>query len=81
MVIEEELVGLYDIFTAPDHRGAGLGRAVCLHLLQRARGQGASCAYLQVDADNDPARRLYAGLGFSDGYAYHYRTASPQEAL
>jgi ribosomal protein S18 acetylase RimI-like enzyme len=81
MVIEDELVGLYDIFTAPEHRGAGLGRAVCLHLLQLARGQGARCAYLQVDADNEPARQLYARLGFAEGYAYHYRTTNPQEAF
>jgi len=81
MVIEDELVGLYDIFTAPEHRGAGLGRAVCLHLLQLALGQGARCAYLQVDADNEPARQLYARLGFAEGYAYHYRTTNPQEAF
>ena len=29
--------------------------------------------YLQVDAANVPARTVYQRLGFSDGYAYHYR--------
>jgi hypothetical protein len=84
MVIEDELVGLDDIFTAPApapaHRSAGLGRALCIHLLALARARGACCAYPQVDADNEPARQLYARLGFADGYAYHYRIINPQEA-
>ena len=30
--------------------------------------------YLQVDAANEVARRIYRRLGFVDGYSYHYRT-------
>jgi predicted GNAT family acetyltransferase len=36
--------------------------------------QGATVGYLQVDAANDVARRIYFRLGFTDGYSYHYRT-------
>lgn len=71
---EADLVGLYDVFTAPPFRGRGLGRRLCAWMLDRAVAQGARHAYLQVDADNAAARAVYARLGFSDAYAYHYRT-------
>lgn len=74
---EDGLVGLYDIFTAPAARGQGLATALCGALLAAARDAGAGLAYLQVDAANAPARRIYQRLGFADGYAYHYRQAPP----
>ena len=37
----------------------------------------ARVGYLQVDADNLPARAIYHHLGFADAYAYHYRTDDP----
>lgn len=74
---EDGLVGLYDIFTAPAARGQGLATALCGALLTAARDAGATLAYLQVDAANAPARRIYQRLGFADGYAYHYRQAVP----
>ncbi|MEF7616782.1 GNAT family N-acetyltransferase [Aquincola sp. MAHUQ-54] len=70
---EAELVGLYDVFTDPAYRARGLAAILCSRLLAAARAQGARTAYLQVDADNGPARRVYHRLGFTDGYAYHYR--------
>ena len=70
---EGDLVGLYDVFTAPAARGRGLSRALCARLLLRARDEGARTAYLQVDAANAPARKVYTRLGFRDAYTYHYR--------
>jgi GNAT superfamily N-acetyltransferase len=70
--IESDLVGLYDVFTAPGVRGQGLSRRLCARLLAQAREQGARTAYLQVDADNHAARAVYRRLGFADSYAYHY---------
>lgn len=72
-VLDGDLVGLYDVYTAPAARGRGLASALCATLLDRARVAGARSAYLQVDADNVPARRVYRRLGFDDAYAYHYR--------
>jgi GNAT superfamily N-acetyltransferase len=72
--LEADMVGLYDVFTAHHARGRGWSRLLCEHLLSKAASQGARVAYLQVDADNAPARSVYRRLGFDDAYAYHYRT-------
>jgi GNAT superfamily N-acetyltransferase len=77
-VVESELVGLYDVFTAPAVRGQGLARVVCQELLSRAWREGARRAYLQVEGDNHAARAVYARLGFADAYSYHYRTRDPE---
>ena len=74
---EVDLVGLYDVFTAPEARGQGLARLLCGQLLAQAMRDGARTAYLQVDADNAPARAVYRRLGFADAYASHYRSADP----
>ena len=76
--VESDLVGLYDVFTAPAARDQGLARALCTALLQRARAEGARRAYLQVEGDNLAARAVYHRLGFADAYAYHYRTRDPE---
>jgi ribosomal protein S18 acetylase RimI-like enzyme len=70
---EAGLVGLYDIHTHPQSRQQGLARNICERLLTLSGQEGASIAYLQVDAGNEGARRLYGRLGFLDAYAYHYR--------
>jgi GNAT superfamily N-acetyltransferase len=74
---EGGMVGLYDVFTAPAHRGQGHAHALCASLLREARQQGAELAYLQVESDNAPARAVYRRLGFADAYPYHYRTDDP----
>ena len=76
---ERELVGLYDVFTAPAARGQGLARQLCSWLLAQAAEGGARHAYLQVEGDNHAARAVYHRLGFSDAYAYHYRTPETGE--
>ncbi|GAB4455327.1 MAG: GNAT family N-acetyltransferase [Anaerolineae bacterium] len=72
-VLQEQFVGLFDIVTHPAQRGRGLGKAIVLDLLHWAAENGAAHAYLQVVADNAPALRLYAGLGFTELYQYWYR--------
>jgi len=74
VAIEGRVAGLFDIFTVADARGRGYAERVCRQLLGLAAARGADAGYLQVDAGNDPARRIYRRLGFSDAYSYHYRT-------
>jgi len=80
VAVEHDIVGLYDVFTNHDFRDRGLARLLCSHLLGLALAQGARRAYLQVEADNAPARTIYRRLGFADAYAYHYRTNDPNVA-
>lgn len=74
---EGDLVGLYDVFTPPHARGAGLASRMCHQLLTEAVAAGCRTAYLQVDADNAPARAVYTRLGFRDAYSYGYRSDDP----
>lgn len=67
--------GLYDVHTVADRRGAGHAGALCAALVADAAAAGARVAYLQVDAANVAALRVYRRLGFSDAYPYHYREA------
>jgi ribosomal protein S18 acetylase RimI-like enzyme len=73
IAVQDDLAGLYDIVTDPAMRGRGLAGALSRRLLHAAAAMGALTAYLQVDAGNAPARRIYARLGFADRYAYWYR--------
>ena len=74
IVVEGELAGLYDVFTAESQRRRGVAEIVCRHLLGVAASSGVRTAYLQVDAANESALRIYRRMGFVDGYSYHYRT-------
>ncbi len=74
---DAELVGLYDVHTRADQRGKGLAALLCERLLSLSMAEGAAIAYLQVEADNHGARRLYQRLGFADQYSYHYRQPPP----
>jgi len=47
-------------------RGRGLGRALLVTLLTAARERGAREVFLDVRADNAPARALYSSEGFAE---------------
>ena len=71
--IAGEWLYLSCIATLPELRRGGLGRAVSAALLRFGHAQGASSAFLEVDARNEAAIALYAAFGFRPVYAYHYR--------
>lgn len=56
---------LLTIAVHPDHRGQGQGRALLRAFEQAARDRGARRAFLEVAADNRPARALYRRAGFA----------------
>ena len=73
-VIERGFVGLFDVVTEAQHRRQGFGQQLVLSILDWAKQQGGTTAYLQVIPHNDPAVSLYANLGFVELYRYWYRT-------
>ena len=56
----------------PAQRRRGLATAVMGALARQAYDEGATAAYLQVEADNEGARTLYDRLGFTDHHHYRY---------
>ncbi len=74
-VVDGRWAGFAAVETAAERRREGLARSVMAELARRALDEGASAAYLQVEADNAEARGLYDALGFADHHAYHYRRA------
>ena len=56
---------LLTIATHPDHQRQGLARAVMADWIARTAQDGGETAFLEVAADNLPARALYAAFGFA----------------
>lgn len=73
----DDWVGFRSIEVDPAHRRQGLGLAVMAALVGWGAEQGATTAYLQVLADNEPALSLYARLGFRTHHRYRYLTPGP----
>jgi N-acetylglutamate synthase len=73
VVLDRDLVGLFNLVTAERYRRRGYGAAMVTGCLHWAVTRGARHAYLQVVRTNAPARALYAKLGFTNLYTYWYR--------
>ena len=63
------------VATRADQRGRGFAGETVSALMAWGASNGAKAAFLQVQADNHPAVRVYERLGFDrELYRYHYRT-------
>ena len=67
---------LQDLFTAPDARGAGAGRALIAAVCERATSQGASRVYWLTREDNATAIALYDKVALRTGFI-QYRIGLP----
>jgi GNAT superfamily N-acetyltransferase len=75
-VLENDIFGMFDVLTAPDQRKKGYGTQLVRSMLDWARQQNATYAYLQVVATNQDALGVYKNLGFNELYSYWYRMRS-----
>ena len=56
---------ILSIAVAADHRGRGLSRSLLLTHLGHLAGRGVRTVFLEVEENNQPARRLYQRAGFA----------------
>jgi [ribosomal protein S18]-alanine N-acetyltransferase len=72
---------ILSIAVAPDHRGRGLSRELLLTHLGHLAGRGIRTVFLEVEENNQPARRLYARAGFAIAgrRERYYREANGQQ--
>lgn len=60
------------VMVDPDIRGQGLGKTLVYGIIAWAKSAGAERIFLQAAIDNEIAKRLYAGLGFTELYTAAY---------
>jgi [ribosomal protein S18]-alanine N-acetyltransferase len=73
---------ILSIAVAESHRGRGLSKGLLLTHLGHLAGRGVRTVFLEVEENNQPARRLYQSAGFSIvGRRERYYQHSGGEAL
>jgi len=70
--LDGESAGIYAFGILPAHRQRGYGRELLTATVDRLRREGFGHVYLEVDADNEPAQRLYRSVGFALTTIYVY---------
>jgi ribosomal protein S18 acetylase RimI-like enzyme len=73
----EEAVQVGGVWTPPDMRSRGYGRAVVAASLLDARAEGVATAVLFTGQENIPAQRAYTALGFRPVGAYRILLLNP----
>nr|WP_249416139.1 GNAT family N-acetyltransferase [Streptomyces sp. TS71-3] len=71
-VVDGRWAGFMAVEVAPQARRRGLATAVMAALARRALDEGASAAWLQVEAENTAAQTLYRSMGFDVHHSYHH---------
>ncbi|MEV1085237.1 GNAT family N-acetyltransferase [Streptomyces sp. NPDC050211] len=80
LVVDGRWAGFAAVEVDPERRREGLATEVMAALARQALDEGASAAWLQVEADNEGARALYGGMGFGAHHSYHhYREPASDE--
>ena len=64
---------LQDLFTLPEARGKGVGRALIEAVCERARAAGGDRVYWLTEETNTTARRLYDSVAQDTGFVVYRR--------
>ena len=64
--VEHGIGEFYVVGVSPERQGEGIGRRLVEAGLSRLAARGIRTAHLYVEADNEPAVRLYRSFGFTD---------------
>ena len=64
---------LQDLFTAPEARGKGVGRALILRVYEHAKSAGAPEVYWQTHETNTAAMKLYDKVAAKSGFLVYAR--------
>ncbi|HEX6449476.1 MAG TPA: GNAT family N-acetyltransferase [Trebonia sp.] len=73
--VSDGWAGITSVEVDPACRRRGLGTAITLGICAEAVTRGADQVFLQVEAENSPAKSLYERCGFTYSHRYHYRLA------
>jgi len=65
---EADYCYLQDLYVAPGHRGAGLGRALIEHVYARATADGCDRVHWLTQETNYPGRQLYDRIAARSGF-------------
>ncbi len=64
----ERMCYLQDLFTAPDYRGHGIGRALIMQVYEIAKEAGSKRVYWLTHTTNTPGRTLYDKVAKNFGF-------------
>ena len=64
----ERVCYLQDLFTAPDYRGHGIGRALIMKVYEIAQEEGSKRVYWLTHTTNTPGRTLYDKVAKNFGF-------------
>jgi ribosomal protein S18 acetylase RimI-like enzyme len=64
---------IYGLAVRPEHRGQGIGRALCKHMIEQARKNSFSCVDVNVFADNKIMLLLMLDLDFIPVSMQHHK--------
>ena len=70
-ILIEPTCYLQDLYTSPDARGAGIGRALIAAVYDAAQAAGASRVYWQTHETNTTAMRLYDQVAERSGFVVY----------
>lgn len=71
LIIEDNQAFIVNIGILNKFRGKGLGKKLVQYLLNIAKENGYTTAYLKVNLNNNIARNLYESIGFKNEYIFY----------